>query len=421
MYVLCFIKRESTMKVKATLFVIMLLVSPISAYAQTEHKDKAEFVEPKNEFMDSIRTEVGEFNKKVQSPRKAFQMDFSTVDAPTSITEFKQVWHNKPVSQAISGMCWCFSATSYYESEIYRLTKREIKLSELYTVYWEYVEKARRFVQERGNSEFGEGSEANAVPRIWKKYGIVPADAYSGKLRGQKFHDHEKLFAELNAYLQSLKSSNAWNEEEAVATVKAIMNHYLGEPPSSVTVDNKKLSPKEYFERIVRLNLDDYVDIMSLMAKPYYQMAEYEVPDNWWHSKEYYNVPLDDFMAVLKSAVRKGYSVCIGGDVSEPGYEGHAGIAVVPTFDIPYEYIDENARQFRFSNGTTGDDHGIHIVGYTEKGGKDWYLVKDSGSGSRNNNHPGYYFYREDYVKLKMLSLVIHKDIADDLLKKLQR
>jgi bleomycin hydrolase len=408
------------MKAKAILFVMILFVSPLWLDAQNEHRDKATFVEPKNEFMDSIRAQVGEFNRKQQPPRKAFQMDFSTVHAPTSVTEFKQIWHNKPVSQAISGMCWCFSATSFYESEVYRLTKREIKLSELYTVYWEYVEKARRFVQERGNSEFGEGSEANAVPRIWKQYGIVPADAYSGKLPGQLFHDHEKLFAEMNAYLQSVKATNAWNEEEAVATIKSIMNHFLGVPPTAVTVDNRQLSPKEYLEKIVRLSLDDYVDVMSSMAQPYYQMAEYEVPDNWWHSKEYYNVPLDDFMAVLKSAVRHGFSVCIGGDVSEPGYEGHAGIAVVPTFDIPSEYIDENARQFRFSNGTTGDDHGIHIVGYTVKNGNDWYLVKDSGSGSRNNSHPGYYFYREDYVKLKMLSLVVPKEMARTVLKKLE-
>jgi len=404
------------MKIKSSIVAALLAVTSCSVQAQIQQRDKGHFVEPKNEFMDSVRAETGRFSKQEQPWARAFQMDFSTVAAPASINEFRQCWHNKPIAQAITGTCWCFSATSFYESEIYRLTKREIKLSEMYTVYWEYVEKALRFVQERGNSEFGEGSEANAVPRIWKQYGIVPEDAYTGKLQGQKFHDHEKLFAEMNTYLQSLKSNNAWNEVETLATVEAILNHYLGEPPKTVTVDNRQLTPKEYLQTIVRLNLDDYVDILSLMAKPYYQMVEYEVPDNWWHSKEYYNIPLDEFMSVLKSAVRKGYSVCIGGDVSEPGYEGHAGIAVVPTFDIPDEYIDENARQFRFSNGTTGDDHGIHIVGYTEKDGKNWFLVKDSGSGSRNNSHPGYYFYREDYVKLKMLSFVVHKDVAAQLL-----
>jgi bleomycin hydrolase len=397
---------------------VVLLMVPGLIQSQVGRRDKAIFVEPKNEFMDSVRKAAAAFVAKPQPARKQLQLDFSLLTRPASVSEFKSYWHARPVSQAISGMCWCFSTTSYFESEIYRLTKREIKLSELHTVYWEYVEKARRFVQERGNSAFGEGSEANAVIRIWKSYGVVPAESYTGMLPGQKFHDHSKLFEELNSYLQSVKTSGAWDEEQSTSTVKAILNHYIGEPPKSVLVEGKSMTPKEYLEKVVKLNLDDYVEIMSLMEKPYYQMVEYEVPDNWWHSKEYFNVPLDEFMNAIKTSIRSGYTVCIGGDVSEPGYEGHAGVAIVPTFDIPSEYIDESARQFRFSNGTTGDDHGIHIVGYTEKEGKDWYLIKDSGSGSRNNPHPGYYFYSEDYVKLKMLGITVHKDAVKELLKK---
>jgi bleomycin hydrolase len=101
--------------------------------------------------------------------------------------------------------------------------------------------------------------------------------------------------------------------------------------------------------------------------------------------------------------------------------EGHAGVAVVPSFDIPSSYIDENARQFRFANGTTGDDHGVHIVGHTEKDGKDWYLIKDSGAGSRNNSHPGYYFFHEDFVKLKMLGFMVHKSAVPDIVSKLPK
>jgi bleomycin hydrolase len=410
--------QEVTVKTFLALLVAMAIALPMCMQGQVSRHDKAVFVTPKNEFIDSVRKEAAKFIAKPENPRKQLQLDFTGIARPASVDDFKKYWHNKPVSQALSGMCWCFSATSFFESEIYRLTKREIKLSELYTVYWEYVEKAKRFVAERGNSAFGEGSEANAVMRIWNTYGIVPADAYTGTKPGQKFHDHGKLFEEMNAYLQSLKVSNAWQEDVAVNTIKSILNHYLGEPPKTVVVGGKEISPKEYFESVVKLNKNDYVEIMSLMEKPYYQMAEYEVSDNWWHSNDYFNVPLDEFMGAIKKTIRSGETVCIGGDVSEAGYEGHAGVAIVPTFDIPSEYIDESARQFRFSNGTTADDHGIHLVGYVERDGKDWYLIKDSGAGSRNNPHPGYYFYSEDYVRLKMLGFTVHKDFVKDLLKK---
>jgi bleomycin hydrolase len=407
------------MKHLFSLLLVLLLVGayPGRAPAQQERRDRAVFTQPKNEFMDSMRKSLNEFFKKETPEKKRFLLDFSTINAPASVDEFKTQWHNRPVAQAFSGMCWCFSTTSFLESEVHRLTKQEVKLSELYTVYWEYVEKARRFIAERGNSAFAEGSEANAVTRIWRTYGIVPGDAYTGLKNGQPFHDHGKMVGEMSAFLQSLKTSNAWNEEAALGTIKSILNNYIGEPPRAFTYKGRQYTPKEFLEKVVRLNLDDYVPVISLLEKPYDVYVEYEVGDNWWHSKEYLNVPLDEYMSTLKKAVRSGYTVAIFGDVSEPGLEGHAGLAVVPTFDIPPAYIDEYAREFRFTNGTTGDDHGIHVVGYTEKDGQDWYLIKDSGAGSRNNSHPGYYFYHEDYVKLKMLGFMAHKDAVKDLLR----
>jgi len=105
--------------------------------------------------------------------------------------------------------------------------------------------------------------------------------------------------------------------------------------------------------------------------------------------------------------------MAIGGDVSDAGYDSRRKAGIIPTFDIPSEYIDEYSRQFRFDNKTTGDDHGIHLVGYTLKNGKDWYLIKDSGAGARNIEPFGFYFYNEDYIKLKMLGITIHKDAVE--------
>ena len=398
---------------------LCLLPAAALVFAQTARRDTAVFTAPRNEFLDTIRRESALPAATEEKPRRELRMSFAGIHAPASTADFTQSWHNPPVSQGLSGMCWCFSTTSYFESEVRRCTGRELKLSELYTVYWEYVEKAREFVRTRGASEFGEGSESNAVVRIWKKYGVVPGAAYTGLLGGKKYHDHTALFAEMRAYLAGVRAQNAWNEETVLGTIRGILDHYLGAPPSTVEVDGRMMTPQQYLAGVVRLNLDDYVEIMSLMELPYYARVEYAVPDNWWHGRDYCNVPLDDFMRVIRKTVRAGQTICIGGDTSEPGLDGHAGVAVIPSFDIPPEAIDESARQFRFSNGTTGDDHGIHIVGYAEREGKDWYLVKDSGSGSRNNAHPGYYFYREDYVKLKMLTLTVHRDMVKDILAKI--
>ena len=402
------------------LSIIFLFISFSSVFPQGKY-DKGKFVESKDGFYkNEILKGIEEFNKSEKEPGKKFKMNFSGMDLPESITEFNSYWYNEPVSQGKTGTCWCFSTTSFFESEVYRLHGLEVKLSEMYTAYWEYVEKAKRFIQQRGNSAFSQGSEANAVTRIWKKYGVIPANAYTGMMPAQKFQDHTKMFDEMKSYLMNIKATNAWDEDEAIKTIKAIMNHYMGIPPADVTADGKKYTPKEYLENYLKLNLKDYVNILSYMQQPYYEQVEYEVPDNWWHNRDYYNVPLDQFILALKNAIKNGYTMSIGGDVSEAGYDSWHKVGIVPTFDIPSEYIDENARQFRFSNKTTTDDHGIHIIGYLEKYGKNWFLIKDSGSGSRNTGDKGYYFYHEDYVKLKIMDFMVHKDAVENLLEKFQ-
>ena len=391
---------------------IALAVIPV-LFSQEPERNKGKFVEKKNEFWDKIKYENEKYS---EGDKERFILDFEGMDLPESVDEFTTFWHNEPISQGNSGMCWCFSTTSFYESEIFRTTGRKIKLSELYTVYWEYVEKARRYVEKLGDSEFGQGSMGNHIPIIWEKYGIVPAVDYTGLEEDEPFHNHDALFEEMESYLEFIKENWIWDEETVLETIKSILNNHLGEPPHVITVDGKEMTPVEYFKKVIKINSNDYIDLLSLLEKPYDQFVVYPVPDNWWKSDKYYNIPLDQFMTVIKNAVHKGYTICIGGDVSEPGYYSYKEVAMVPTFDIPAEYIDENARQLRFSNQSTTDDHGVHIVGYTEKNGKEWFLIKDSGSGSRNGPNFGYYFYHEDYIKLKMMDFTVHRDALKGLL-----
>ncbi len=408
------------------LLLAVLLLAASSVWAQP--KDKAVFKEYQPGFYQNfILKDISQVKEKQNPPKvhKRFVMDQSGMDLPNDPGLYKQQWHFPPVSQGNTGTCWCFSTTSMYESEVYRLTGQKIKISEMFTVYWEYVEKARRFVRERGNSLFAEGSESNAVGRIYKKYGAVPEEVYSGLTGGRKFYDHGDMFEEMNTYLQSVRKANAWNEEEVIATIRAIMDHYMGTPPEQFTWKGKTYTPKQFLHDVLKINPDDYVDILSYEQQPFWQQVEYEVPDNWWHSKDYYNVPLEVFMKALNEAVRKGYTVAIGGDVSEPGFSRETNVALIPDWDIPSDYINDDARQFRFSNKTTTDDHGMHLVGWLEKDGQMWYLIKDSSSGSRNvgkdDKKFGYYFFSTDYVKLKMMDFAVHKDAVRDILKKFSK
>ncbi|MFN5324641.1 MAG: C1 family peptidase [Bacteroidota bacterium] len=404
---------------KKILLLGLFLVPCISLFAQ-QTKDKANFIDAENKFYKEIQKSIDLFRVgQPESNKKTLKLDFSNRDYPRSISDFKTVWAGSPVSQGATNTCWSFSTTSFYESEVKRISGIDIRLSEQYTVYFETIHKAREFVRTRGASLFDEGSETNAVARMMKLYGMVPYDSYTGLKPGQMFLDHTSMFKEMKQYLEHVKNASAWDEQAVESTIKSMLNHYMGPVPTIVEFKGKKYTPKQYMTEVLRLNSDDYVDFMSLMEKPYWKKVEYDVPDNWWNSDVYHNVPLDVFMKVIDESVRKGYSLAIGGDVSETGIMGSVGVAVVPSYDIPSEFIDESARQMRFSNGSTTDDHAVHLVGWADRKDGIWYLIKDSGSGAHNNpGAKGYYFFHSDYVKLKMMSFTIHKDAVKDVLSK---
>jgi bleomycin hydrolase len=284
-------------------------------------------------------------------------------------------------------------------------------------VYYEYLEEARRYVQQRGDSFFDEGSEGNAVMLVWRKYGVVPATAYRGETRPDGRYDHSEMTAEMKQYLQYVYDHDEWDETLVLASLRLIMDKYMGRPPERFMYKGVEMTPSQFLVDVLKLNLDDYVCVMSTLSQPFYAFGEYEVEANWWHSRDYYNVPLDQFYEIIRYAIQNGYTVRLNGDITEPGYDGSEDAAIIPSFDIPVECIDQDAREFRFFNQSTTDDHDVHLVGWTRVGDQDWYLVKDSAKEGHEGQFKGYLFYREDYIKLKTLTYIVHKDAVRAVVK----
>ncbi len=342
-------------------------------------------------------------------------LDQSEMRIPGYPADYTKLWAMPTLSQGNAGTCWAYGGTSFVESEHKRLGGDSLKLSEMYTVYWEYVEKARRYVKTRGESRFTQGSQANAVTRMIKLHGAVPETAYTGLKKERKYHSHADMVSEMKSYLQSVKETNAWNEARVISTIKSIMHYHMGEPPATFDYNNKKYTPESFRDDVLHYNPDEYVDLMSTIAVPFGERGLYDVPDNWWQCDEYKNVKLDNYLAILNEALENGYSAAIGGDVSEAGFSRETNAAVIPDFDIESNNINQAAREFRFANNSTSDDHIMHIIGYQKFKGDYWYLVKDSSSGSRNvgeeSDKFGYYFMHEDYFQLKILTFTVHKDV----------
>ena len=370
----------------------------------------------RDSLRDLVDQRYAEQEAAKREDRFELRLDWTGIDKPAGPESFSPAFHFPPVAQYMTGTCWSFCATSFFESEVQRLTGRRIKLSEMWPAYWEFVEKARRFVRERGHSRVYSGSQDQGVRDVYRKYGAVPAEAYAGVLSPDGRHDHVRLSEEFENFLSWVEEHDLWDEDLVVSYVRALLDREMGPVPETFEFEGRAYDPQTFLREALRLDMDDYVTVISTMKQPFGEWVLLDVPDNWRRQEDFLNLPLDDFYGVVKAAATSGHTVSIGGDTSEPGVDGVEGAAVVPTWDIPAECIDQASRELRIENGTTTDDHGVHLVGYVRHGGQDWFLVKDSNRSSRYGRFKGYYFYSGDYIRLKMLSGMVHKDLLAGML-----
>jgi len=368
---------------------------------------------------DSVRAVVeaewAERKKAVEDAELSLRVDWTKIERPDSPDSFEQLWHTPPTPQYYTGTCWAFCSVSYLETEAHRLTGVEVKLSEMWIVYWEYVEKAMSRLASYGATPVAQGGQDHGTFEIIRKYGIVPRDAYTGLFDADGRHDHALLGKELGAYLDFVLANGIVDLAESRTAVRGILDKHLGTPPDDVQWDDQTYSPQTFTGKILGIVPEDYVACVSRLNAPFYSEVMLDVTDNWRRKDDYLNLPLHDFYEVIKKAVREGYTVSLGGDNSEPGMDGQFDAAVIPSWDIPAKYIDQGSREHRIVNGETGDDHGVHVVGYKKVGGRDWFLIKDSNRSSRLGEFKGYYFWSGDYIRLKMLVFTIHKDRLEGL------
>lgn len=83
-------------------------------------------------------------------------------------------------TQGSSGTCWSYSANSFLESEMIRMGKKPVELSQIFSARNAYVEKGRNYVRMHGAVTLGDGGAFHDVMNMYRKYGAVPQSVYTG-------------------------------------------------------------------------------------------------------------------------------------------------------------------------------------------------------------------------------------------------
>ena len=339
-------------------------------------------------------------------------------------------------NQGSSGTCWSYSGNSFVESEMIRMGKQPVDIAEIYTARQVYRDKAKLYVLNGGSLEWGEGGALHDVINMYKKYGAVPQEAYTGLLHGatrNNFKEMSEVIKNmLDAYVKNPagKLSPNW-----LSNIDNVLDSYLGKYPESFFYNGKRYTPQTFAKEVIGINPENYVGITSYKDYPYYQRFVLPVPDNWSHDTNW-NVPMEELTKIIDNAIQNGFTVGWATDVSEPYFSYKNGVAYVPDLDLdnisdeqradlfkgpkPDKKITEDMRQLGLNNLTTTDDHGMQIVGLAkDQTGKEYYIVKNSWG--ETNDYQGYIYVTKPYVQFKSTAILVHKDaIPTEILKKLK-
>jgi aminopeptidase C len=326
-------------------------------------------------------------------------------------------------AQGSSGTCWAFSGVGLIEAELIRTGKGTYDLSEMFVVNHSYRDKAEKYVRLHGYLNFAQGGSFADVLHVFKYYGALPDTLYAGLEYGEERHRHGEMERSAAATLKAIvsnpngKLSPAWPK-----AFRGLIDAYLGQIPETFTWNGRTHTP-ETFAQSLGLNMDDYISLTSFTHQPFYSSFALEIQDNWRWALSY-NLPLDEFTAVIDHAIQSGYTIAWAADVSEPGFT-RDGLATLPDLkadgqqDIPEKEIilkpckeievTQATRQQGYDNYQTTDDHGMLIYGIArDQTGKKFYIVKNSWG--VESKYKGIWYASETFVAAKTMNIVLHKN-----------
>ncbi len=366
---------------------------------------------------------------------------------------FTVVKENKITSikdQNRSGTCWDYSTLSYFEAEILKKTGKTYDLCESFVANKTYMDRAIQVVRLHGDCQFSQGGSAYDPLFCLQNYGICPEDAmpFPGSLYGDSLNNFNEFFSLMEPYVEAIaknkakKISGQWK-----VGLQGILDAYLGKCPEEFTYEGKKYTPQS-FAASLGLNFDDYVTVTSYTHHPFYTRFAVEVQDNWRNPLSW-NLPMDEMMRVIDNAVKEGYTIAWGGDVSEEGFtrqglayaidtkatESLAGsdmakwlkltatkkASIIDSLGckVPEVIPTQEMRQERYDNWELTDDHGMLIYGIAkDQNGKEYYMVKNSWGES--GDYKGIWYMTKSFIAANTMDFMVNKNaIPKDIRKKL--
>jgi bleomycin hydrolase len=356
-------------------------------------------------------------------------------------------------NQKKSGRCWLYTGLNTLRPLVTRKYNMDLfEFSQTYNFFWDQFEKANLYLEAiiatahlpvdnrkvvwLFQNPVDDGGQWTTFSDNVKKYGLVPSsampDTYQSentsmmsRLLKRKLREDGMRLREM-AIQKTTEDAINKTKLEMLSDVYRILVLSLGEPPVEFTwqfekkdgtiSEAKTYTPKQFYDEVIGVNLDDYVMLMNDPSKEYYKLYEVEYDRNLaeGHNWKFINLPIQVIKDYAKASILNNepmYFSCDVGkqlniekgtlDLNNYDYNSLMGV----NFDM-----DKKNRILTHESGST---HGMALVGVNvlPDGKVDKWLLENSWGKDKGNN--GYLTMTDDWFSEYMFRLVVNKQYVD--------
>jgi bleomycin hydrolase len=369
------------------------------------------------------------------------------------ISEHNNLFNHKIETKGItnqkkSGRCWLFAGLNMLRPRVIKKYKlKDFEFSQDYLFFWDKMEKSNFFLEsviETANRDLldrevelllkrpiGDGGLWSYVVNLIEKYGLVPKEVMPETYNSS----HSRIMNSLISrklrddatVLREMVENGATDIELRSKKIEMLKDIYkmlvlnLGEPPSHFIwrykdkdgkiSEPKRYTPKEFYKKVVDVDLRDYVALMNYPGKGYDKLFQFDSARNIYDQTDptYANLNINTMKELTLKSILDDEPVWFACDIIKDG-DFEKGILSPEIIDYRSIYrVDmEMSKEERILYRESYGNHAMVFTGVDIKDSKPVkWLVEDSHGSKRG--HEGHWTMYDDWFDEYLYIVIINK------------
>jgi len=353
-------------------------------------------------------------------------------------------------NQEKSGRCWMFAAMNTMRFHVmHTLNLKDFELSQPYLFFYDKLEKSNYFLENILDTleeplgsrlldfllqaPIGDGGQWDMLCNLVRKYGVVPKSVCPETRNSSNSRDMDRYVTEKlredACILRKKHESGTGLEELREVKIQMMSEIYrilcicLGKPPKTFDFEYRDkddvfhrdcgLTPRDFYEKYIGWNLDDYVSLINAPTedKPYGRCYTVKFLGNVKEGNivRYLNLETDELKRAAIAQLQDGQPVWFGCDMGKrTDRNGHMDLELLGMESLLGTKFTMTKAE-RLSYGQSLMTHAMVFQGVNldENGRPNRWRVENSWG--KDAGDKGYFVMADDWFSEYVYQVVVHK------------